>query len=274
MSFLARLHVLFASAAPWAVVIRRGPSKSVCSILWDRRTDTFELGQWLRGRIYERRSDLSPDGRHLIYFAMNGRWTAETKGSWTAISRAPWLKATALFGKGDCWNGGGLFTSKTKYWINDGYGHVVLRDTSQLTRDPDYRPSGRYGGECPSVYYHRLQRDGWMLKDKLSAGVSDECTVFEKKLPKGWRLRKYAHAQVGAPVGHGCYWDEHELEHPKQPHRIVLPKWEWAELDGETVVWAEDGRLYRAPLSKKELGPPKLLFDFNEMKFEARPAPY
>jgi cytochrome bd-type quinol oxidase subunit 2 len=30
------------------------------------------VGQWLKGRIYERRSDLSPDGKHLIYFAMNG----------------------------------------------------------------------------------------------------------------------------------------------------------------------------------------------------------
>jgi hypothetical protein len=70
------------------VVLRRGPANSVCSILWDRKKDKFETGQWLRARIYERRADLSPDGRHLIYFAMNGKWTSETRGSWTAISRA------------------------------------------------------------------------------------------------------------------------------------------------------------------------------------------
>src|SRR5436305_9766331 len=91
--FPARLHVLLGIDAKVGLVIRRGPSKSVCTVLWNRERDTFKLGQWMRGRIYERRSDLSPDGRHLIYFAMNGRWQSETKGSWTAISRVPYLKA-------------------------------------------------------------------------------------------------------------------------------------------------------------------------------------
>src|SRR3954469_17262682 len=104
--FPARLHVLLAADAPTAVVIRRGPSQSVCTVLWDRKTDEFTLGQWMRGRIYERRCDLSPDGRHLVYFAMNGRWDAETKGAWTGVSRAPYLKAITLLAKGDCWNGG------------------------------------------------------------------------------------------------------------------------------------------------------------------------
>src|SRR5215470_7646047 len=72
-AFPARLHVLLARDARLGVVIRRGPSRSVCTLLWDRKTDKFQLGQWMRGRIYERRSDLSPDGKHLIYFAMNGR---------------------------------------------------------------------------------------------------------------------------------------------------------------------------------------------------------
>src|SRR4051794_37027692 len=62
--FPARLHVLLARDANVGLVIRRGPSKSVCTILWNRERDTFKLGQWMRGRIYERRSDLSPDGLH------------------------------------------------------------------------------------------------------------------------------------------------------------------------------------------------------------------
>src|SRR5437667_11968152 len=59
--FPARLHVLFAREAKIGLVIRRGPSKSVCTVLWNRERDTFKLGQWMRGRIYERRCDLSPD---------------------------------------------------------------------------------------------------------------------------------------------------------------------------------------------------------------------
>ena len=53
----ARLHVVLAREAPLAVVIRRGPAKQVCTVLWNRRTDEFTLGQWLRGRIYEDRCD-------------------------------------------------------------------------------------------------------------------------------------------------------------------------------------------------------------------------
>src|SRR5947209_12822707 len=95
-SFPARLHVLLAREAPYGVVIRRGPSRQVCTVGWDRQTDRFAVGQWLKGRIYERRCDLSPDGRFLLYFAMNGRWHSEAKGAWTAISRAPYLKAIGL----------------------------------------------------------------------------------------------------------------------------------------------------------------------------------
>src|SRR6516225_9309663 len=95
-----RVHILLASRAPVGVAIRRGPSKQVCTILWDRRRDEFRVGQWLKRRIYERRADLSPDGKYLIYFATKGRWHDEATGSWTAISQAPYLKAIALFPKG------------------------------------------------------------------------------------------------------------------------------------------------------------------------------
>jgi len=145
----ARIHVLLARNAPTAVVIRRGPSKQVCTVAWDRLKDTFAIGQWLKGRIYERRSDLSPDGRHLIYFAMNGKWESETKGSWTAISRTPCLRAIGLWAKGDCWHGGGLFTAGKRYWINDGCGHEALREPAGLQRDREPPSREEYGGGVP-----------------------------------------------------------------------------------------------------------------------------
>ena len=69
----ARLHVILAREAPKAVVFRRGPSGCVCTLGWDLETDTFTLGQWLKGRIYEYRSDLSPDGEFMVYFATDFR---------------------------------------------------------------------------------------------------------------------------------------------------------------------------------------------------------
>jgi hypothetical protein len=272
--FAPRIHVLLASHAPIGLVIRRGPSKSVATLLWDRGRDEFRLGQWLKGRIYERRSDLSPDGRHFIYFAMNGKWESEARGSWTAISRAPYLKALAIFPKGDCWHGGGLWTNKTTYWLNDGYGHAVLRDTGVVRRDTRYRPSKDYGGECLGVYYPRLLRDGWKLAKRVRLAKWKDKDIFEKPMANGWGLRKIVHAEIDAPKGKGCYWDEHELIHAPSERAIARPTWEWADLDGERLVWASDGKLYCGKVEKEGLADETELFDFNEMTFKAIAAPY
>lgn len=69
----ARIHAILAREASKAVVFRRGPSGCVCTLGWDLETDTFTMGQWLKGRIYEYRSDLSPDGSLMIYFATDYR---------------------------------------------------------------------------------------------------------------------------------------------------------------------------------------------------------
>jgi hypothetical protein len=272
--FAPRIHVLLATHAPVGFVIRRGPSKSVATLLWDRRRDEFKLGQWLKGRIYERRSDLSPDGKYAIYFAMNGKWGSESRGSWTAISRAPYLKAIAFFPKGDCWHGGGLWTGKNTYWLNDGYGHTIAHDTTAVRRDRKYQPSGNYGGECLGVYYQRLLRDGWKLVDRISAGKWESKDIFEKSIGKGWTLRKIAHAEIGAPVGKGCYWDEHELVSCGENQIIHCSAWEWADLDGKRLVWAANGKLCAAEVQRDGLAEEVELHDFNDMTFEAVEAPY
>ena len=268
--FPARLHVLLARDAKVGVVIRRGPSKSVCTVLWDRSRDKFTLGQWMRGRIYERRCDLSPDGTRLIYFAMNGRWQSEAKGSWTAISRVPYLKAMSLFSKGDCWHGGGLFLSNREFWLNDGYGHTALKAANGLRRKSDGNLPDYFGGECLTVYYNRLRRDGWEMRDVEYQGA----TLFEKRLPKSWLLRKLAFAEIGAPPGRGCYWDAHELRHEPTEAVLAFPEWEWADFVDGRLVWASGGRLSAARVGRGKLMGEQLLHDFNDMKFEAIAAPY
>ncbi|PWT89522.1 MAG: hypothetical protein C5B55_11270 [Blastocatellia bacterium] len=271
--FSARIHVLLASDARIGVVIRRGPSKQVCTVLWDRKHDRFTLGQWLKGRIYERRCDISPDGEYFIYFAMNGKWSSEVRGSWTAISKVPYLKALAIFPKGDCWNGGGLFTSKTSYWLNDGYGHSVLRDTTLVTPDLEFQPIGGHGGECLGVYYPRLLREGWTLVERVNVVRWKDLDLFDKPLRYGWTLRKIAHAEVGAPPGKGCYWDEHELRHASgESHKYV--GWEWADIDRNRLVWAKDGKLFAGRINRHGLNNEVQLFDFNDMTFERLEAPY
>jgi hypothetical protein len=268
--FPARLHVLLARNAKVGLVIRRGPSKSVCTVLWDRKRDKFKLGQWMRGRIYERRCDLSPNGKLFIYFAMNGHWESETKGAWTAISRVPFLKAMSLFAKGDCWHGGGLFLSDKEFWLNDGKGHTELKTWSLVRRNIDGHPPDYFGGECLTVYFNRLKRDGWVM----SGQEVQETTVFEKKLPKSWLLRKLAFSEIGAPPGRGCYWDAHELRQDTTNTVLAFPEWEWADFVDGRLVWAAEGQLRTARLGRGKLSGEKLLHDFNDMKFEALAAPY
>lgn len=276
--FAARVHVILARKANTAVIIRRGPSKSVCTMHWDRTRDQFKLGQWLRGRIYERRCDLSPDGRYFIYFAMNGKWDGPVKGSWTAISRAPYLKALALWPWGDCWNGGGLFLSDSRFWRNSGY-HADATDTEgrlrkKLTEETRFPFDESYGGECPGVYYIRLQRDGWKLLRDESPSSGERVTVFVKPLPSGWVLEKSAHASIHHRMGSGCYYDTHRLLHAESGTILDHPEWEWAELDRKRLVWVTKGVLYAAGIHGKGLGDAKALHDFNDMAFEAIAAPY
>jgi hypothetical protein len=274
--FAPRLHVLLARSADTAVVFRRGPSKRVATFAWDRTSDTFHLGQWLKGRIYERRADLSLDGKHLIYFAFNGKRRTDTGGSWTAVSRAPYLAALDLYRGMGCWEGGGLFRDSKSYWLNNRCweGGDVLRENSGLTRDPSARPEQQFGAECTGVYYPRLLRDGWTLVERGCSDRWNGWTIFDKKLARDWTLRKIANEQVDRPPGKGCYWDYHQLRNTKSGAEIELPDWEWAEWDRNTLVFAEHGKLYRAPLPDDGELKPSLIHDFTDYKFQAVKAPY
>lgn len=273
--FPARIHCLLARDAPIGVVIRRGPSKRVATILWDRRRDEFKLGQWLKGRIYERRSDISPDGKHLLYFAMNGAWGTESRGSWTAVSRVPFLKAITFMPKGDCWNGGGLWAGDMDYWLNDGSegsGHTLTPRT--VSSIAGQTPPFHFGmGECPQVYYPRLIRDGWTEVTDTPPDKRRRPRVFERDIGKGWTLRKFAHA-TSSQVGKGCYWDEHELIGPEEGQIIPRPTWEWADLDGKRLVWAEGGTLWAAEVRPRGIVNEVQLHDFNEMTYRRIAAPY
>lgn len=164
-----RLHILFARDARVAVILRRGPSKRVEIVRWDTASDTFERGHWFHGRIYEHRCDLSPNGKLFCYFAskFTGKTVRDTgyTYAWTAVSRAPWLTALALWPKGDCWHGGGLFATDRVLRLN--------HRPERAEPHPLHRPKGltvhadpNAGGEDEPLYSRRLDRDGWSVVRK------------------------------------------------------------------------------------------------------------
>lgn len=265
--------------APTGVVIRRGPSKLVCTLGWDRRKDEFKIGQWLRGRIDEHRADLSPDGKYMIYFAVNDLWHREAKGSWTAVSKAPYLKALAMHPQGDCWGDGGLFTSQDSYWLDGNVLYGDIRTSPEVRRDLSFRPVRGVGYDSLGIYFLRLVRDGWTFAGRRNLALaetaaSDKVFVFEKPFALGWSLRKSVHSAAESGPGKGCRWDQHELVHPERQIEIPLQNWEWAEVDGERLVWAEGGILRSGKVNEAGLSDAKLLIDLNPMEFEPLVAPY
>lgn len=289
----ARVHILLARQARTGLILRRGPSKAVCAIGWDRKTDTFTVGQWLRGRIHERRCDLSPDGRHFLYLALNGRRGSETGGVWTAISRTPHLRAIGLWRPIGSWagyccsDGGGLFLDDHTYWLNaNGAGLKALRVPSTLTReeefgippalirDHSFPVQDCFRGEFPDTYHLRLQRDGWKLIRHRRGQGGDWCFTFEKELPNGWILRKAAHTENDLLCETGVTRETHSLHEGDRPVDVECADWEWADLDGRRLVWVAKGVLHTAGFGTARLIRPRQLHDFNPLTFEAIKAPY
>lgn len=272
-----RLSVLLARKSPMAVVFRRGPSKSVAVISWDTDRDEFHLGQWLKGRIYEHRCDLSPSGQKLIYFVGSYRNPMRT---WTAVSRPPFLTALLLWPKGDAWGGGGLFDDERTILLNHGRSQHKPAEGFHIPRTITVSELGNYAGrgEDDPIWSMRLDRDGWKLKrrgkyreNKGNPRIWIEC------VEKGLRVKS-----LGAWTLEMLFAGIRETDGPwyLMEYRVVdrhgnvvldLGRTDWADWsrDGD-LLFAKEGCLFRARMNK-ETGPgrPEKLIDLSGLKFEA-----
>lgn len=117
----SRLFVILARDAPVAAIICRGPSKWYQIIEWNTRRDRFTPGAWFKGRIYEEKCDLSPDGQLFAYFCHKGsKLDTDYTDSWTALSRLPWLHALGLWPSGTTYGGGGRFVTNRQFELRTG----------------------------------------------------------------------------------------------------------------------------------------------------------
>ena len=276
-----RLYAIIARHAPIGVIFRRGPSKQVLLSRWNLRNDTFEHGQWLKARIYERRCDLSADGELLIYFAASYKaplW------SWTAISRPPYLTALALWKKGDGWGGGGLFSRPSEIRLNHRSHETALGDGFALPKKFSVKPFGdRPGwGEDDPIWSTRLARDGWKLvqspdlpKPKFSDKIVwklDPPIIWHKPHPKSTSKYLLQMAICGIHEKDGpWYVIDYELIGPNdKPARIG--RCDWADWDPNgDLLFARAGCIYRLSPEKKQFPSVELsrmIADFNGMKFE------
>lgn len=283
---MTRLFVILARNDRDAVIFRRGPSKQVLLIKWDRKNDSFEEGQWLKGRIYERRCDLSPSGKLLVYLA--AKWKGPIQ-SWTAISKPPYLTALALWPNLGSWGGGGLFEGELSLSLNHDSLHSELAEGT-LPRGMKVRPLGDHAGrgEDDPIYHLRLVRDGWSL---VQAGKHSgyqrnssphwrlsEPQIYEKRLMRRkstQSLRMLLHG-ISERAG-GKYVLEYEVLTDKGETLLRLPRIDWADWDSNgELLFAERGKLFRLPWSKDhKVGreAARELADFTSLTFAPKETP-
>ena len=288
-----RLFGLLARQASVGVLLRRGPSSWVRLIRWNTQDDSFERGDWFHGRINERRCDLSPSGRQFVYFAKKfsartlrdfptfldevRAWlTGNTERrdrhytySWTAVSRPPWLAALALWPKGDCRRGGGLFESESDLLLNHPPGDRC---------HPDHRPEGLNvrpliagGGNWP-IYAARLLRDGWTLEKRghFPSGLwkgrrAKEPEIWRRACPSGSAQLEMIQEDWSSKAFGGPYVLRFRVRRDAATPWADLGRATWGNWDHRgRLVLARNGGLYHCELPATGDPHLRLIADFND----------
>lgn len=191
-----RIEGIIAAKANVAVVFRRGPTRHCQLLLWDLDTDVVTPGQWLKGRVYAKRCDLSPDGRHLVIAATNYsrppikvdfEWQTDVDQEdellryrraresalqavgmtqekllsmgWTAVCRPPYFSAVALWLTGSAWNGGGIWRDDDLLYVNPDPGN--WHERIPLPKGVESLPLGLGRSEDEWMFSLRLASRGW-----------------------------------------------------------------------------------------------------------------
>lgn len=293
------LYVLVAQAARIAVVFRRGPARRTQLLIWRLDTDTVESGQWFKGRIYERRCDLSADGTLLALFCASFR---KPLFSWTAITRPPYVAPLALWPKGDCWGGGGLFEGGALK-LNHGSGVAgentlkldpAFRLPAHLSMQPLSMPLGQ--GEDDPLRVLRMERDGWqwigakpgphIRQTKSNVyRLFDKPFVARRQIPghqPGPLFLQLQHHAIAENQGR-WYLETAQIVDGENKMLMDLGRVDFADLDpGGDVLYGAKGCLYRLPLTqwagseqgKSDSAPaPLRVADLNGQRFEIVSAP-
>lgn len=187
-----RLYGIVATQAAVAVIFQRGPGRRWGLYRWDLSSGDFEVGAGFTATLYPRRCDLSPDGRLLYTFVLQGgaqEFVGQTGlKTYSAVSRAPWLFALAAWPESGTWTRGYHFVDAREAGPTIGPAHAgdaaPLRDRYRLALRPS--AAQQYGVE---------RRRGWVDHPSCPPrGPNDawderRSVVLSKPRPAGRRAR-------------------------------------------------------------------------------------
>jgi len=260
-----RIYCIPATQAPVVAVFRRGPSNWAHVGRWDLAAGRYESGAWLGGRIFPQRSDLSPDGQYLCYFAHkpSARW--EHGEAYVALSKLPWLTALHAFATCSTWTRGYYFKEDSS------------RDNLQTERLPI--PYGLRA--IPVVQFANERRRGWMeaedspVRDPRDAWDQQRNARMRKLQPQSNRV--LCVESVGWPGGE--FGVDQSVDGLNVRYSLesngdleLLDDLQWADWsrEGQLLVATRSGRLQ---IRNLEGDSPEILFEVDLSNLEPTPTP-
>ncbi len=295
-----RIDGILATQANQAVIFRRGPSKKCQMLLWDLTRDEVTPGQWLSGRVYTNKCDVSSDGRYVVVKAMNPAESAIARNthplpdpsidpiSWTSISRPPYFTAIALGFNGWYWNGGGLWKSPQHLQVHRaGFTwHESIAPSSQIKITEIF-----HGGF--DIATKKLLARGWILEDIEEASTRNKRNLAYQKIspadPDGFGKLLESVAHLYPPKKFVKPFRKGSLVYTT---KVLFKQWQlcddsgkvhrtwssrnshlqWIEIDAKgRVIFGENGCLWAWEAFPE--GQPTLIADLNSHSFQPILAP-
>jgi hypothetical protein len=260
-----RIYCIPATKAPVVAVFRRGPSDWSHVGRWDLARKRYEPGAWLRGRIFPRRSDLSPDGRFLAYFAHKPDAAWEHGEAYVALSKLPWLTALHAFGTCGTWTRGYYFTEDCGCDQPEG---------AELPIPYALR-------SVPVLQFANERRNGW--QEAPDSPLRDPKDVWDERRNARMRKRQPGGRRELRVESLGWAGGEFGVDQAVEGVRVLyslesggdlecLDDAQWADWDqcGRLLVATRGGRLQMRNLGA---GRAEILFDEDLSLLEPNPAP-
>jgi hypothetical protein len=168
----SRIHLLAARTAPVIVILQRKSGWLFHVITLDTETHAIEEGSWFRGVLHPLDSDVSFDGKFMIYRATGAHY----RTSWSGVCRLPWLKTLVHVESVEpAGAGGGYFSGpndlKTHLWVRRE--KIFSTDDIPFTIERDEK-NNPFGDSSVG----RLERDGFTRLDHSAEAQTDPGTKY------------------------------------------------------------------------------------------------
>jgi hypothetical protein len=267
----SRIHLMAAKEAPIIVILQRKRAKLFHVITVGTEKHWVNEGSWFRGVIYGIDSDVSFDGKFMVYLARGAK-----NDTWSGVCRLPWLKT--LVHVETPITGGGYFSGsrdlKTHGW--DCREKVSSADIPFTIE----RDAKRHFGYELSVIYGRFERDGFTRLDTKFGELQEVKTPkfhFVYGGDNGWGRRPargYPELQIhclGYNVDRERGGFKFRFSLDEYPH--IVEDATWATWDSGNNLWvARPGIVEQYTLKDLRSGTPSFTLDVDRFERPARSA--